>query len=115
MIKLDIETFDDAIDYTIELIGADYEKAIKLANSILEDPNSFMTGPAAAITAIKLAIYRQKIGSAAQYWKIKSSNTKKLDDRLVKDSLIVMFTSLEEVINTLKIVARHDHEMVRNG
>lgn len=112
-LKLDITTFEDACDYTVDMIGADFEKAVQIAEKILSDTDDYMNGPAAAKTAIRLAGYRAKIGLAAQYWKLKSSNTKKHEDRLVKDALMVMYASLEEVINTLKIVARHDHELAR--
>jgi len=110
-LDMQIETFDDAIEYVMDLIGSEFEKSLGLANSILENPSDY-TGPQAAITAIKLSTHRYKIGIAAQYWKIKSAQTKTLPDRLVKDCLMSAFTGLEEVINTLKIVARHEHELV---
>jgi hypothetical protein len=108
--EFNIESFDDALDYVVEMVGAEFERSIALANSILEEPSKF-TGPQAAITAIKLANQRYKIGVAAQYWKIKSAQTKKLDDRLIKDALMVAYDALTEMINTLKLTARHEHEL----
>lgn len=110
-IDLKLETFDEAVEYVMDMIGSNFEKALSLGNAILEDPSSY-TGPQAAITAIKLANHRYKIGIAAQYWKLKSAQTKSLQDRLIKDCLMATFSGLEEVINTLKIVARHEHELV---
>lgn len=104
---MEIETFDDAVEYAMELIGSDFEKSLRLANSIIEDASNY-TGPQAAMTAQKLAVHRYKIGVAAQHWKIEAAKTKKLSDRLIKDSLMVAFTALEEVINTLKLTARSD-------
>lgn len=104
---MEIETFDQAIDYAMDLIGSEFEKSLRLCNSILDDPGSY-TGPQAAMAAQKLAVHRYKIGVAAQHWKIEATKTKKLSDRLIKDSLMVAFTALEEVINTLKLTARSD-------
>lgn len=108
--KLDIEDFDHAIDYISEMIGSSFQKTIALAEEIIENPSNF-TGPQAKITAIKLASHRYKIGVAAQQWKIKSAQTKKLSDRLIKDALMVSYDALLEVINTLKLEARHDHDL----
>lgn len=110
--EFNIETFDDALEYTMDLIGAEFDKALQLSNAIIAKPSDY-TGPQAAMSAIKMSTYRYKIGLAAQYWKIKSSQTKKLQDRLVKDSLMCAYDGLSEVINTLKITARHDHELVK--
>jgi hypothetical protein len=107
-----ITTFDDAIEYILDLIGSEFEKAINLTNKILENPSDY-TGPQAAMSAIKMAGYRMKIGVAAQLWKQRSTNTKKPQDRLIKDALMVMYDGLSEVINTLKLVARHEHELTR--
>lgn len=111
--NFDLTSFDDVIEYTMDMIGSNFEQALMLANAIIDDPASY-TGPQAAMAAIKMATYRLKIGQAAQYWKIKSAKTKKLQDRLVKDSLMTAYDGILEIINTLKITARHDHELVKN-
>lgn len=108
----EIKTPEDAIEYIVGLIGADFEKALGLSTKILETPTDY-TGPQAAMAAIKMSNYRFKIGQAAQYWKIKSAQSKNLQDRLIKDSLMAAYDALQEVINTLKLVARHEHELVR--
>lgn len=107
-----IETFDDAIEYISGAIGSDFEKALRQTSAIIANPSDY-TGQQASMTAVKMGAYRYKIGLAAQYWKLKSSGTKKLDDRLIKDALMSAFTGLEEVINTLKAIAREEREMVR--
>lgn len=105
--EVKIESFDQAVEYAMDLIGSDFEKSLRLANTILDDPSQY-TGPQAGMAAQKLAIHRYKIGVAAQHWKIEAAKTKKMSDRLIKDSLMVAFTALEEVINTLKLTARSD-------
>lgn len=106
-----ITEFDDAIDYVIELIGSNFKKALEQTNAILEDPQSF-TGAQASMAAMKLAAHRTKVGVVAQHWKLKSANTKKPHDRLIKDSLLVLYDGLLELINTLKAVARYEREVV---
>jgi hypothetical protein len=103
----EIETMDQAIDYAMEIIGSDFEKSLMLCNSILENPSNY-TGAQAGVAAMKLSIYRYQIGVAAQHWKIEAASTKKLSDRLIKDSLMVAYNALEEVVNTLKLNARQD-------
>jgi hypothetical protein len=107
--RIDIETFEDAVDYLIDEIGAEYGKALALSNKILEDPQAY-SGPQAAIAAIRLANFRYKIGQAAQYWKNKSVGGTNRVDKLKKDALMASYDGLVEVINTLKLVARHEHE-----
>lgn len=104
---LSIDTFDDAIEYVVDMIGSEFQKSLEQANVILDNPGDF-TGPQAAITAIRLANQRYKIGIAAQYWKNKSVGSQKRQDKLVKDALMTAYSGLEEVINTLKLTARSD-------
>lgn len=113
-IDLTIEDFEQAIEYIMDQIGSDFDQALRLANGIIAAPNDY-TGPQAAQAAVAMAQYRYRIGVAAQYWKVKSAQTKKLQDRLVKDALMSAFTGLEEVINTLKIVARYDYNIVERA
>jgi hypothetical protein len=109
--KYNIETFEDACDYLFEIIP-DFEKAMFSVNEILADPTGY-NGPRAAMAAIKISALRFKIGAEAQHWKLRSAQTKRLSDRLIKDSLMSAYDGLAEVINTLKITARHDHELTK--
>ncbi len=111
--KYTIQTFEDACEYIFTIVEG-LEKTMNLVNRILDDPDQY-TGPQAAMAAIKLSGYRYKIGQEAQHWKLRSAQTKKLSDRLVKDSLMSAYEGLGEVINTLKITARHDHELVKTA
>jgi hypothetical protein len=110
--EVKIETIDDAIDYIVDIVGSDFERAFKLANSILDDPGGF-TGPQSVVLAKKLAVYRYKLGIAAQWWKQEATRTKKQSDRLIKDALMTACSYLEEVINTLKLEARQDYGLAR--
>lgn len=112
MMDLNIDTFDGAVEYLMDMIGDEFEKTLQTANSIVADPSDY-TGPQAAITAIKLATQRYKIGVAAQYWKNKSVGSSNRQDKLIKDALMTAYDALVEVINTLKLVARHEHELVK--
>jgi hypothetical protein len=111
MLDFQVEEFDEAVDYIISMIGSDFEKSVALAGLITENPQDY-TGPQALRSAVRLSAYRYKIGLAAQFWKIKSAETKLKKDRLVKDALMLAYDALGEVINTLKLAARHDHDMV---
>lgn len=106
-----ITTFDDAVDYIIDMIGSDFQKALTIANGILNDPSQY-SGAQATMAAMKLAAQRTKIGLAAQHWKQEATRTKKPHDRLIKDSLMVLYDSLLELINTLKAAARFEREVV---
>lgn len=106
-----ITTFDEAVDYMIDLIGSDFKKALTLASHILEDPHSY-SGPQATMAAMKLAVHRTRIGVAVQHWKQESARTKKPHDRLIKDSLMVMYDSLLEMINTLKAHSKYEREVI---
>lgn len=107
-----IETFDDACEYIVSMLDPKFEKSLDLVNLILANPEQY-TGVQAGFAAIKIAGYRTWIGLQAQHWKLRAAQTKKLQDRLVKDSLMVMYDSLIEVINTLKLVSRQEAELVK--
>lgn len=109
--EVKIETFDEAVDYIIDVIGSDYKKALTLANHILENPTDY-SGAQATMAAMKLAAHRVKIGLAAQHWKQEATRTKKPHDRLIKDALMVMYDGLLELINTLKAHSRYEREVV---
>lgn len=108
--RLDINTFEEAVEYLTDMIGDQFEKSLRTANSIIDDPSSY-TGPKAAVTAVQLSVQRYKIGEAAQYWKNKSVGSSNRQDKLIKDALMTAYDALVEVINTLKLVARHEHEL----
>lgn len=113
MLKTDFENYDDVIDYVTDLVNStNFTRTLELAQAILDEPDQY-TGPQAAVTAIKLATHRLKIGIAAQQAKITSAQTKKLEDRLSKDALMVAYDAMGEIINTLKLTARHDHELAK--
>lgn len=105
-----IEDPDQALEYITSLIGEDFEKALGLSAAILANPSDY-TGPQAAMTAIKMAGYRYRIGILAQYWKNKCVGGSNRQDKLVKDALMCAYDGLVEVINTLKLTARHEHDL----
>lgn len=109
--KYTIETFEQACEYIYEIVPG-FEKTMNLVSLILEDPTNY-TGQQAAIAAIKLSGYRFKFGVEAQHWKLRSAQTKRLTDRLIKDALMSAYDGLVEPINTLKIVARHEHDLTK--
>lgn len=110
MLKLEFDSFEEAVEYVMDLVGGEFEKSLQLSQAILANPDQY-TGPQAAIAAIKLSNHRYHIGVKAQLAKIKSAQTKNLQDRLVKDALMVGYDALGEMINTLKLTARHDHDL----
>jgi hypothetical protein len=109
-----LDDFDEIVEYVAEMVGKEFMRTVQIANDIIENPSEY-AGIQASITAIKLASHRTKIGVAAQYFKMKSAETKKPHDRLTKDALMVMYTSLEEMINTLKLSARIEKDMIVHG
>lgn len=109
-----IKTFDEAIEYVADFIGSDFRKSIDRAMLIADDPNHF-TGPVAAVEARRLAAYRVSIGIAAQEWKLKSANSKRPQDRLVKDALMCLYDSLLELINCLKVGVRMERDIINNS
>ena len=109
--KFDIKPFADACEYVF-VITTELERLMHLVNQILDDPGAHSSAQA-NVAAIQLAANRYKIGQKAQFFKIKSAQTKQVRDRLTKDALMAAYDGLLEVINTLKLAARHDSEQVR--
>lgn len=109
-----IKDFDGAMEYISEMIGSDFDRAIRLTNAIIENPTGY-TGPQASMAAIKLAAYRVKIGEVAQSYKQISTATKKPTDRLIKDALLCLYDGLLELINCLKAAARNEREVIVSG
>src|ERR1051325_11525661 len=90
--------FDEVLDYIADAIGSDFAKSVNLAQDMIDNPTDY-SGPQASLAAIKLAAYRTKIGVVVQYYKQKSTETKKPSDRLTKDALMVIYDALQELIN----------------
>lgn len=109
-----IESFQDSVDYIVDSIGAEFEKAVLLAQAIAEKPGDY-TGPQAAVTALRLAAHRTKIGLAMEYQKRKATETKKPHDRLKNDALHILYDSLLELINCLKVAVRTERDMINGG
>jgi hypothetical protein len=111
--KYDIKTFEDACDYVFAM-SPEMEKTMRTVQGILANPEDY-TGAQAAKCALQLSSFRYKIGQQAQHYKIHSAQTKRLSDRLTKDALMAAYDGLLEVINTLKITARYESDVLRNG
>ncbi len=80
----------------------EFSDCMDIVQKILDRPNAMM-GSEALVAAAKLAALRTKIGARAQYYK---TTDKSIIQRRRKDLLMVMFTALEENINTLKLLGR---------
>lgn len=80
----------------------EFRDSMTIVQSILDRPNAMM-GSEALVAAAKLAALRTKIGARAQYYK---TSEKSILQRRRKDLLMLMFTALEENINTLKLLGR---------
>lgn len=80
----------------------EFTACMDIVQKILDRPNAMM-GSEALVAAAKLAALRTKIGARAQYYK---TSDKSIIQRRRKDLLMVMFTALEENINTLKLLGR---------
>lgn len=106
----EIDNFDDAVDYVISMIGSDFERSLKIAEAVLEDPGHY-TGRQAARAAVELSAHRYKIGVAAQFWKKRSVQTKKDTDRMVKDALMMAYDAIKDVVDALKKVSTLDYEL----
>lgn len=80
----------------------EFKSCMEVVQRILERPNALM-GSEALVAAAKLAALRTKIGVRAQYYK---TSEKSVLQRRRKDLLMLMFSALEENINTLKLLGR---------
>ena len=102
------ETVRMTIDTIREAMGndaAEFLNVMDLIQQIIENPENFH-GPKALIEAARLAALRTKISMKAQYYKTVDEKT--LTNRRRKDVLLAMYASLEENINTLKLLGRID-------
>jgi hypothetical protein len=86
---------------------AEFSGCMEIVQRILDQPNAMM-GSEALIAAAKLAALRTKLGARAQYYK---TSDKSILQRRRKDLLMLMFTALEENINTLKLLGRVERSM----
>jgi len=89
----------------------EFSACMDIVQKILDRPNAMM-GSEALVAAAKLAALRTKIGARAQYYK---TSDKSVIQRRRKDLLMVMFTALEENINTLKLLGRTERSMTDTG
>ena len=85
----------------------EFSGCMEIVQRILNSPNAIM-GSEALIAAAKLAALRTKIGVRAQYYK---TSEKSILQRRRKDLLMLMFTALEENINTLKLLGKVEANM----
>lgn len=106
----EIDTFDDAIDYVISMIGSNFERSLQIAEAVLENPGDY-TGRQAATAAVQLSVHRYKIGVAAQYWKKRSTASKRDIDRMVKDALMLSYDATKDIVDALKKVSTLDNEL----
>lgn len=106
----EITNFDEAIDYVISMIGSDFERSLKIAEAVLENPGDY-TGRQASRAAVELSAHRYKIGVAAQYWKKRSTSSKRDVDRMVKDALMVSYDAIKDIVDALKKVSTLDFEL----
>lgn len=81
---------------------SEFKNCMEIVQRILDKPNALM-GSEALVAAAKLAALRTKLGVRAQYYK---TSEKSIMQRRRKDLLMLMFTALEENINTLKLLGR---------
>lgn len=90
----------------------EFEKVMGVCQAILDEPSKFV-GSYALISAAQLSALRTKIGNRAQYYKTaKGDKDASLIIRRRKDLLMSMYASLEENINTLKLLGRVESRMV---
>lgn len=113
MLDMDVTEKEPREDHTITLhalkdsMGEDADEFIAVMNivqDIIDNPDKYH-GKIALRTAATLAAYRTKISLKAQYYKTVGANTV---TRRRKDVLQSMYHSLEENIQTLKLLGRID-------
>ena len=109
--ELEVDDTQVSIEDIIGVLGREeydeFEKVMGVCQGIIDDPTNFV-GMQSLLTAAKLAAIRTKIGTRAQYYK---TSDKTITSRRRKDLLQVMYTALEENINTLKLLGRTDARM----
>lgn len=86
---------------------AEFSVCMEIVQRILDRPQAMM-GSEALVAAAKLAALRTKLGARAQYYK---TSDKSIIQRRRKDLLMLMFTALEENINTLKLLGKIEGSM----
>lgn len=86
---------------------AEFSSCMEIVQRILDRPQAMM-GSEALVAAAKLAALRTKLGARAQYYK---TSDKSILQRRRKDLLMLMFTALEENINTLKLLGKIEGSM----
>lgn len=102
------ETVSVTIDSIRDAMGEEAEEflyVLKVTQQIIDNPESFF-GPKALVEATRLAAYRTRISIKAQFYK--TTSDKSLVNRKRKDVLMSMYASLEENIQTLKLMGKVD-------
>ena len=106
-----IDKINENVEITYEAViealgtkeGESFIEIMEIVDEIIENPQS-IAGNAALIMAAKLAAYRTKMGVLAQLYK--TIDSKSIATRRRKDIIFKMYSSLEENINTLKLLGR---------
>jgi len=103
-VKPDMEiTREDVLDVLGREEGQRFIDVMDIVDDIIENPQS-LVGNTALLMAAKLAAFRTKIGTYAQLYK--TIDAKSIETRRRKDIMFTMYASLEENINTLKLLGR---------
>lgn len=106
-------TMDDVMDCLGKEEYPEFERAMAIANKIIDNPSQ-VAGSAALISAAQLAALRAKIGARAQYYKTASvlaNGGEKTIYTRRKNLLLCMYEALQENINTLKLLGRVESKM----
>lgn len=107
--KLDTElTVDQIIDVLGPNEGATFLECMKAMDRIVRNPST-LVGNDALILAAQLAAHRTIIGVRAQHYK---TAQKSIINSKRKNLLLTMYSSLEENINTLKILGRIEAKLL---
>lgn len=107
----DIEIkLEDIYDALGQEEAADFARIMAHVNDIIDNPNRYSGTTALRIAAI-LASHRTRVSMRAQLYK---TGDKSITNRRRRDLLMAMYSSLEENINTLKLLGRMDHSDTRN-
>lgn len=102
-------TLDEIIGVLSKDEHAEFILVLQEMQNILDEPGS-MVGSQALVSAAKIAALRTKIGLRAQWYK---TSEKSDIQRRRKDLLMSLYASLEENINTLKLLGRIEGSMIR--
>lgn len=97
-------TMDEIVDCLGKEEAEEFGEIMKYAQRIIEYPTAF-NGMDALIAANRISFLRTKIGARAEFYKTTQQTQ---TNKTRKNILINMWKSLEENINTLKLLGRTD-------